>query len=223
VTTEQPHSDPAPGAAPARRAAFSFGFDRDWAGYFGAVAGQPARETLIEAVGRFAREGAAPGHAVDLGCGEGSDTAELLRCGWSVTAIDGHPEGLRLLAQRTDLVGPERLTLIEAQLEDVQIPEAELVSSSFTLPFCRPERFEALWGRICAAVVGGGRFCGQLFGPRDTWAGLPDRTHHTRQQVDALLSSFHVESLREDESDAEDGAGVRKHWHVFHIVARKER
>ncbi|MFG0284159.1 MAG: class I SAM-dependent methyltransferase [Phycisphaerales bacterium JB039] len=210
---------PQDGTGP-RRAAFSFGFERDWPGYFEAVAGQPARETVVDAIARF--EGGGAGlRAVDLGCGEGRDTVELLRRGWRVTAIDGHPEALRILEARSDLIGRDRLELVHGQLEDVEIPVAELVSSSFTLPFCPPECFERLWGRLTSAIVPGGRFCGQLFGERDTWASIADRSHHTRSEVEAMLAGFEIELLREDESDAEDATGVRKHWHVYHIVARK--
>lgn len=42
----------------------------DWPGYFGAVLGKGARETLVSALATFAREGCASGFAVDLGAGQ---------------------------------------------------------------------------------------------------------------------------------------------------------
>ena len=66
----------------------------------------------------------------------------------------------------------------------------------------------------------GGRFAGQLFGDRDTWAALPDRTHHTRIQAEKLLLGMDVEMFKEDEKDAADSEGNDKHWHVYHIVAK---
>ena len=66
----------------------------------------------------------------------------------------------------------------------------------------------------------GGRFCGQLFGDRDTWAA-EGVTCFSRPQVDALLSGLSVETLDEEEQDSQDALGNPKHWHVFHVVARK--
>lgn len=210
--------------------AYAFAADRDWPGYFDAVAGKPARETLLEALMAMELVGLKPApdrllRAIDLGCGEGRDTAELLRRGFEVVAIDGHPEALSRLHGREDLRGRgdlrERLTLRLAPLEGVELEPCVLLNVSFTLPFCDPGSFAGLWGRIRASIVPGGFFAGQFFGDRDSWAVLPDRTHHTRTEVEALLDGLEVVRLREDESDATDAGGNPKHWHVFHVVARK--
>jgi tellurite methyltransferase len=57
---------------------------RDFAAYYDGVKGRPPRPTLSRAADAFA----GPGFAVDLGCGDGRDTIELLRRGWRVLAID---------------------------------------------------------------------------------------------------------------------------------------
>lgn len=196
--------------------------DPDWTQYYDAIDGSP-RETLLRALELFEAEPARAGlrHAIDLGCGEGRDTAELIRRGWRVTAVDAHPEAIRRLRRRPGLSDEPRLSVVQAALEDVHIPRVDLVVASFSLPFCRPERFGDLWGRIVTALAPGGRLCGQLFGDRDTWAALPDRTHHTRAEVDALLAPFAIEHFEEAEKDGTDALKVPKHWHVFHIVARK--
>ncbi|HKW54544.1 MAG TPA: class I SAM-dependent methyltransferase, partial [Stellaceae bacterium] len=100
-------------------------------------------------------------------------------------------------------------------------PATDLVNASFALPLCPPERFPALWARIERALAAGGRFAGQLFGERDEWRGEPGITHHTRADVERLLAGFSVEMLTEEESDATTPYGKPKHWHLFHIVARK--
>lgn len=201
----------------------SYGATRDWPGYFAATAGRPPRDTLLEALDRFEKgpEADEPRSAVDLGCGEGRDTAELLRRGWRVHAIDGHPEGIERLLAREDLDRPDRLTTEVALFEtSLTIPPCDLLNASFCLPFCAPDKFDGLWAKIVAAVRPGGRFAGQLFGERDTWASIPDRSHHTRAQAESLLGAFEVESFREEERDGETSNGTAKHWHVFHIVAR---
>ncbi len=210
---------PLPPGLPAQ----AYAAQRDWPGYFEAVAGKPARETLLLALDRFDREPSmhGPRLAVDLGCGEGRDTAELLRRGWRVLAIDGHPDAFRRLLERADLPHRDRLGTALAPFEGFTVPTCDLVNASFSLPFCPPEAFGALWESIVAAIGPGGRFSGQLFGDRDTWASFPDRSHQTREHALALLDPFELERFDEDEKPGADAFGTPKHWHVFHVVARK--
>lgn len=200
--------------------AHAFAATRDWPGYFAAVAGRPPRETLLRALELFGSS--PPGFAIDLGAGEGRDTAPLLARGWRVLAIDGHPEAVRRIAARADIppAARARLEVRRAMLESADLPPCDFLNASFTLPFCRPEHFPALWSRIVAAIRPGGRFAGQFFGPRDDWAALPDRTHHSLAQVRALLSAFSIEFFQEEDKDGQDSLSHPKHWHAFHVVAR---
>lgn len=192
------------------------------------MAGKPPRDTLLAALDAFDAAGfvdaASPPLAVDLGCGEGRDTVELLRRGWRVVAIDGHTEGLKRTRDREDLppVAAKHLDLRHEAFEECSIPSCDLLNASFSLPFCRPNAFGALWTVIRAAIEPGGRFAGHFFGDRDSWATIADRSHHTREEVEDLLAGMKVEMLQEEERDGEDASGRGKHWHVFHVVARKE-
>lgn len=213
--------------------AFRFGFTRDWPGYFAAVAGKGPRDTTTFALDRFVAEGIPdagpdqssenPPLAVDLGCGEGRDTQALLETGFRVVAIDGHTHGLDLLEQRPGIANHPRRRFLETRLapfEECTIPRCTFLNASFALPFCHPDFFDALWRIIRFAIEPGGRFAGQLFGDRDTWATIPDRTHHTRIQAEKLLLGMDVEMFKEEEKDAADSEGNDKHWHVYHIVAK---
>lgn len=213
---------------------------RDWPGYFRVVLGKPARETLVAALDAFRREGRAPGFAVDLGCGEGRDTLELVRRGWRVLAIDGHPDAFVHLERqlsaggwrgpRPPRVAPEASAMAPVQpvafqlssFADARWPACDLLNCSFSLPFCEPAQFPGLWGRIRASIGPGGRFAGQFFGDRDTWAALPDRTHHSRAEIDALLAGMKPEMINEEERDSQEVEGTPKHWHVFHVVAKRD-
>ena len=42
-----------------------------------------------------------------------------------------------------------------------------------------------------------------------------------REYVEALLSPFEVEHLEEVNRPGKDAMGNPKHWHLYHIVARK--
>src|SRR5438046_10615075 len=91
----------------------------DWPAYHRAVAAAPPRATLLAALNGFARDAPRtdPALAVDLGCGGGTDTVELLRRGWRVLAIDAEPHAIEFLRQRSDLINVDRLKTRVSRLE----------------------------------------------------------------------------------------------------------
>jgi SAM-dependent methyltransferase len=217
----------------------------DWPAYFDAVKGLPPRETLVAALDAFERDDVAAGKpvwriALDIGCGEGRDTREILRRAgptrWRVMACDSSGEGLERLSSSLSATDLDRINLALCAMEDLPAmyprdnrqghsdPIVDLVNGSFALPHCPPERFPAMWAWIAARIHAGGRFAGQFFGVRDEWAKKPDgvtRTYHTRDQVEAMLAPFTIEMLDEVEKPGKNAFGEPKYWHVFHVVARK--
>ena len=70
-----------------------------------------------------------------------------------------------------------------------------------------------------------GRFSGQLYGKRDTWAknGADDGVvAFTRSDCLSQLKGLKIEMFEEEEHDGFTPRGKLKHWHIFHIVARKD-
>jgi len=195
----------------------------DWRKYYQETGTRPPRETLLFALDRFETELFEGPHrsAVDLGCGNGRDTIELLRRDWSVVAIDGEPTAIEELRARPDLPTNARLTTKVARFETATWPDSHLVNSSFALPLCPPETFPGLWQRIKDSLLPGGRVSCQLYGERDSWAGDPTITFLSRSEIDGLLADLTVEHFREEEDDSVTPRGTPKHWHIFHIVARK--
>ncbi|MCA9284631.1 MAG: class I SAM-dependent methyltransferase [Phycisphaerales bacterium] len=193
----------------------------DWPGYFTAVLGKEARETLLAALDLFAQEGRIGGFAIDLAAGEGRDTLELLKRGWQVVATDGHPDAFSHLWPRVPEASKHRLTTVQEDFAEMQVRDCDLVNASFALPFCPPQHFPGLWCKIVASIRPGGRFAGQFFGVRDTWASLPGRSHHSREEVLRLLEGFEIERMREEERVDPPEVRNPKHWQIFHVVARK--
>lgn len=198
-------------------------FQRDWAAYYRAVEGRPPRETLLRALAEFDQESPTDSSrlAVDLGCGDGRDTVELLQRGWRVLAIDGEPEALERLKNRPD-IAMDRLEICQMRFENLVLPPAiHLINASFCLPFCPSDAFPQMWQTITDALVTGGRFCGHLFGDRDSWAIKGTAHYLTREELDALLSPFEVEFLDEEAHPGKTALGDDKFWHIYNIVIRK--
>jgi len=183
-----------------------------WSDYYEANEGRAPRDQLFDVLNLFA----APGEAVDLGCGAGIDTVAMLDRGWEVLAIDAEAEAIERLERRAGDRGGIR-TQVTA-MQDAVLPEADLVWASYSLFFCPPERFPELWKRIRSAVRPGGRFAGELLGERDSWADMEERTSMSRTDAEALLDGWTVERFEEEDEDGEACSGP-KHWHLFHVIA----
>ncbi len=197
---------------------------KDWTAYYRWTARRPPRELLLRTLDHIEWEGRPrKGRtAVELGFGAGTDTLELLRRGWHVVAIDGQESAARFLSKRVPAGLRKRLTTRVAAMEDLDVPPADLVYASFSLPFCAPAEFPALWASIRRAVTPGGHFAGQLFGDRDEWCGRRPMTFHSARELRGLARGFRVELLREtvEEGRAFDGP---KHWHFFDVIFEKAR
>lgn len=210
---------------PPGRSTLTPDYQRNWEEYYAAVEGKPPRDTLKRAIAAFAKEDA-PGEprlAIDIACGSGRDSVELLRNGWGVVATDYHPAAKALAnAAATSPAFRFVQTEMEALPTHPDIPPAaDLINASFALPFCKPDAFAALWKWIVSTLRPGGRFAGQLFGDRDEWRPVRPESHFTRAQVLDLLRPFTIEHLDEVEKEGDDATGKPKYHHVFHIVARK--
>ncbi len=191
----------------------------DWADYYYGQLGRAVRPVLLQAL-EF-RGNVAASTAIDLGCGEGTETRHLLANGWRVRAFDADRAAEERVRAGVDPEQLGRLSFTRARFEDLaELPAADLVSSCFTLPFCDPAAFPALWSSIRSALKPGAWFAGELFGPHDSWADNSDMNFHDRAEVEALLDGLTVHSLVEDDRPGDSFAGP-KHWHVFHFIAQR--
>ena len=195
-----------------------------WEKYMEDTAKTPPEITAEKALALF---GGQKGLAIDLGCGAGADSLYFLDKGWSVLAIDAQTEYLERLRALMPEPLRARLTVRNMRFEELEIPRAELINATFSLPFCDPAYFGRMWETIAASIKPGGRFAGTFFGDRDEWReDFPDsRTFHSREDVEKLLDAFETEFFEEREWDGtcfgKHGKPFPKHWHVFHAVAKK--
>lgn len=184
----------------------------------------PPAATLSKALEHFAKEkySVKDSHAIDLGCGNGIDTMSMLELGWQVLAIDQQEEALRQLCRDIPFHLKSSLATLCRSFEDLsELPESALVNATFSLPFCKPEKFNCLWQLIVNCLQPEGRFSGHFFGVEDSWNNNSDMTFHEPCDVRELFSGFTTEAFQEVNKIGKTVSGKDKHWHVFHVVARK--
>lgn len=161
------------------------------------------------------------GKAFALGAGNASDTEFLLEQGFEVVELDSSP----IIAKSTEVIDDPRLTIIQSSFEDYPFPinKFDLINAQWSLPFTAPHAFEEMFHRLIDSLRPGGVFVGQFFGKNDAW-NTPQKsmTFHGKEEIGTLLTDMEILELSEEEKDIANTAGVTKHWHVFHVIARKK-
>ncbi|MBT29191.1 MAG: SAM-dependent methyltransferase [Thalassobius sp.] len=185
----------------------------------------PPAATLVKALTLFSNEKFVENNkqAIDLGCGNGVDSLEILKQGWDILVIDQEKDAIEQLENR---ISPDLITSFKklcCTFEELNVlPKAFLVNASFSLPFCKPESFENFWNLILNSLLPSGVFAGHFFGIEDSWNNNPNMTFHSKNDIEFLFSDFKVEAFKEVNKVGKTISGKEKHWHVFHVVARKK-
>jgi tellurite methyltransferase len=185
-----------------------------WEDFYKLTKSRPPWPLLVQAVSLLSQGKV----ALDLGCGAGRDTRFLLEQGFTVTAVDNDPHVIALLAD----LPQNRLRIVQSSFEAFDFETYDLVNAHFALPFLSEEYFHLVLERIKQALHAGGLFVGQFFGVNDEW-NTPENqmTFLTRVQAESELKELEVLEFREEDIDSHVADGTPKHWHVFHIIAKK--
>jgi len=190
----------------------------NWDNYYQKIQGREPRQLLLDVLENYSMGESL--HAIDLGCGDGTESIALLKHGFYVLAVDGTEAGIKRLMDKLPQEAQTRLQTQTAKFEEFVLPSADLIHASYSIPFCHPDHFPTLWEKIRNALNPGGRFAGQFFGVHDSWANDPDMTFHTEEQVRAMLDGLEIELFNEEDEDGKSTSGP-KHWHLFTVIARK--
>lgn len=137
-----------------------------WDDYYKKIQGRAPRPLLLDVLAKFPSGTGL--RAIDLGCGDGTESAFLLSRGWHVLAVDGELAAIKRLLEKVPPEAQDRLQTQVAKFEEVALPPADLIHASYSLPFCRPDHFPMLLDKITNALNPGGRFAGQFFGVHDS-------------------------------------------------------
>ena len=111
----------------------------------------PGGQELEEALEAFRPTG----RVLELACGPGVWTGQLLRHATEITAVDASPEMLAAAAARA---GSDRVRFVRADLFD-WVPDRryDVVFFGFWLSHVPPERFDAFWSLVDAGLAEDGR------------------------------------------------------------------
>jgi len=163
--------------------------------------------------------------AIDLGCGAGVEVAALADAGWNTIGIDSSPGTTELVRQVVGGRSPAGLQRTEVREESLRdaaksLPPADLIYSGYALPYVHPTDFPAVWAAIRGAMTPGAILAVQLFGDHDSYFGEDDWNFHTEEEARALVDGLDIVQFEVEDADGM-AAGGPKHWHVFHIIARR--
>ena len=111
----------------------------------------PGGDELVQALEAFRPAGS----VLELACGPGVWTRQLLRHATEVTAVDASPEMLAIAAAR---VGGERVRFVQADLFDWSPGRRyDVVFIGFWLSHVPLERFGSFWSLVADGLKDGGR------------------------------------------------------------------
>jgi SAM-dependent methyltransferase len=195
----------------------------DWNSYYKNKSNLVPRDTLLKVLEFFEKEKNTDEQlfAVDLGCGHGADTLELLKRNWKVLAIDSSPEGLAILDECVIPSRKRNFRKMEMSFENLKLMRCDLLNASYSIPFCIPEFFSSMWTEIDNSILKNGRFAGNFFGKNDSWANNEKMTFLSKEEVINLFKNYEIEYLDEKDEDGTTSSGESKHWHVYSVIAKK--
>lgn len=121
--------------------------------YFDNQLDEPGGEELAAAVETFAPAG----DVLELACGPGTWTPQLLRHAATVTAVDASPE-MQELARERVTQDMDRVRFVEADLFSWRSERRyDVVFMGFWISHVPWERFADFWSRVADAIAPGGR------------------------------------------------------------------
>ena len=188
-----------------------------WQNYYEQTKNRPPSKLLIKALPFVIYKHS----ALDLGSGALKDSKYLLQEGFKeLWAIDKEPIKKELLQD----IDEQKFHFIQTSFDQFKFPlnKFDLINASYSIPFNQSDSSQSLWKSIVTSLVSGGIFTGQMFGVHDEWNMIGNTmTFYTADGVRELFKDFEIIDFEEEEKDGTTASGKNKHWHVFHIIARK--
>ena len=117
----------------------------DWAAYYRHTLGREPRPLFAKGMAALEAAGVAPGQAVEIGFGDGTETLTLLAAGWRVLAIDPAPEAAEVLRGRRSRARTQTVSRSAPNPPRRRAcPPFDLLYAGYALSFIRPTRLPRL-------------------------------------------------------------------------------
>ena len=187
----------------------------DWPKYINKTKGGPPRRLLMYAL-KFVQNKDA---ALDIGAGALNDSIYLLQNGFKkVVALDKVD-----LSELTKDFEVKAFSFIKGSVADYTFPEKtfDLINAQYVLPFIHKEELAGVMDKAKKSLKHNGIFVGQFFGPRDSWSDRAEVSTHSKAEIVKFLENLEVIYFEEEEKDDVTALGPKKHWHIFHFIAKK--
>jgi len=193
--------------------------------YYESTQHSEIRSDLLQAI-ELIKE---PKIAIDCGCGAGSDIEYLASLGFTVYGYDIEDESI--LRCKARFKNNSNVILSQDSFSTFNYPEASLVVADASLFFCPQNEFNDVWHKIHMCLFDGGIFCGSFLGPYDTMA-KPSNSKNSlwsnslvfnEKAVKSLFKNYEICHFTEHKLSGETTQGVPHDWHIFSVVARKNR
>lgn len=191
-----------------------------WEAYFKSKLRDPPAGFIVEGLETI-KQSHPDKIAVDFGCGVGHETAELLKNGYRVVAIDSQPEAFEYMKQLPEVASQQHKvkTIVSTfeKLNFAEIPQADLLIASFSLPFMKSADFNRVWPQVVSKIKPGGYFIGNFFAPDFSFFAAKFRhsmTFHNKPEAIALLNSFEIVDFKEVNVPGTK-PGTMNHYFVF--------
>lgn len=164
----------------------------------------------------------------DFGAGTGQDAIPMLQLGHRVIAIDGDDEALQIL--KSNISQSERLLLrcVTSPFMSYEVTEpADLMISSYTLPYRPPADFTACMEKVTSSIKMGGILAAHFFGKPEIID--PSMTYHDVNELLTMLEKdYEILFFKVDPKDAPktlfgclDERSAAPFGELFHVVAKK--
>lgn len=187
----------------------------NWAGYINTTKNKLPRQLLVQAL-EYTKNREV---ALDLGAGALNESKYLLKSGFKkVIAVDNE-ENLDLISE----IDNGAFSFKKTTIEDYNFSDDyyDLINAQFVLPFVKKEKIDTVINNIKSSLKKDGVFVGQFFGIKDGWHSRTGVCVNTEKEAKDLLSDLDIVYFQEEEKDGQTAMDGKKHWHIFHFIAKK--
>lgn len=188
-----------------------------WEMYYEKNRGRPLRPLFVQAI-QFVDSSAS--RAVDLGCGVGTEVADLLQRGFEVHAVDQEPKSIELV-KLNSLNSPKLHTHLSSLETWKAWPTVDFLFAYHSFPFCDSKNFISVIEKAFSSLSSNGILAVSFFGPEDQWVVENKVVGISESEIKKLLSNFQIIHFEEIKKVGPTALQGDKMWNVIEVIARK--